>query len=568
MNRTNNTMIGIGNAGFNCVDCHAQIIINSDNLTIANRAKHVTGMVDYSGAKAGKIFDASTKVCSNVYCHSNGNPNAIVFVNMTGSKVWSGAGATGTIATCNKCHGRSNAFGYPDYANIGPSDPKSNLHAGHMAGMTDTKACADCHRKTADTTSVNTFRPYTSAHLSGVPNVYFYTAKNYIGTKANVATAGYQVTCSGIVCHGQGAPVWGYQKTGSGAAGVRTCTKCHGSASSDYTAGFTNFSSPMVAPGYGSDGTDTSMTKKAPTDPRVGAHQRHLASNMLAAPIKCGECHVVVTAIRSANHWNYSTATLTFTGSVRATANSHSPSVTRTGGIRQCSNINCHAGKYNSGSTMAPFWNVTGLVKETGTTVASCTKCHAMPPTAYTKHPQTPLNDTDAISTIYASCGSCHTNLKSSGVTNVGNVFNDKSLHINGAMNYVSNCDSCHGYDNVGASWTSGVTGGSGSGAHYKHLVFIKSRLGIGSLTATGQTFGLGEPAGVCGTCHTNTVGEHDNGSRQITFGTGGTTNTMGAGYIGKEMSLMFGGSNPAFSGAAKTCSNLSCHYFTTPSWY
>ncbi len=551
MNPTNNAMIGTGN-GFNCVDCHARTITNSNNIVVANKAKHVNALLDYSGAKANKNYNSTTKQCSNVYCHSNGNPNALVFVSMTGSKVWNGSG---TITTCNKCHGRGNSLGYPDYANGGANTATSNLHPGHLAGMSDTTACADCHRKTPDTLVANKFRPYSTMHLSGGTNVNFNTAKTHIGTKATVATAGFQVTCSQIVCHGQGAPVWGASTS------ANTCQKCHG----DRSTAFGTFSSPQVAPGYNGTGTDTSMTKSAPTDARVGAHQRHLVSTAISAPVKCGECHVTVTAIRSANHWNYSTATLTFSG--RATANSHTPTVSRTSGIMQCSNTNCHNGKYNSGTTPSPFWNATGMVKETGTTVAACTKCHAMPPSGYANHPAA-LSDTAAISTIYGACGTCHTNLSSSA-TNVGNAFVDKALHVNGTINYVANCNGCHAYDLTGGgtTWTPALTGGSGTGAHIKHIAFIKTRLNIASLTPTGQTFGTGEPAAVCGTCHTNTGSEHDNGSRQITFGTGGTANTMGAGYSG-SMSLLFGSTNPSFDGGGKTCSNLSCHYFTTPSWY
>jgi len=190
-----------------------------------------------------------------------------------------------------------------------------------------------------------------------------------------------------------------------------------------------------------------------------------------------------------------------------------------------------------------------------------------MPPSGYSSHPAA-LSSSAAISTIYAACGGCHNNLSSSA-TNVGNAFNSKALHVNGTINFVANCDACHAYDLTGGgtTWTPALSGGAGTGAHIKHIAFIKSRLSIVSLTATGQTFGVGQPAGVCGTCHTNTGSEHDNGSRQITFGAGGTTNTMGAGYSG-SMSLLFGGTNPAFSSGPKSCSNISCHYFTTPSWY
>ncbi len=561
MNYSTNTFMGRGN-GFNCVDCHARVITNTNNITIANKGRHVNALLDYSGAKAGKTFDGSSKVCSNVYCHSNGNPNAIVFVDMTGSKVW--ASGSAAITTCNKCHGRTTTTGYPDYANGGANQATSNLHAGHMQGLTDTTACADCHRKTAETAVPNRFRPYSTTHLSGGPNVVFNLAKTYIGSKATMTKVGnYQVTCSSTVCHGQGAPVWGSQP--SGAAGVRTCTKCHGTkTTADY---LTNYSSAMIAPGYNGEGTDTTMTKAAATDARVGAHQRHLVSSAISAPVKCNECHLTVNNIRSGSHWNMSTATMTFNG--RATASSHVPTVARSGGIISCSATYCHTGKYDSGTAMTPLWNNTGLVNETGTTVAECTKCHAMPPSGYTSHPGA-LSGAAAISTIFGACGSCHTTLSNSA-TDVGNVFTTagKLLHVNGSMNYVANCDGCHAYDLTGGgtTWTPALGGGTGTGAHISHITFIKNRLGIVSLTASGQTFGIGEPAGVCGTCHTNTLSEHDNGSRQITFGSGGTVNTMGAGY-GGSMSLVFGGANPSFNGTNKTCSNLSCHYFITPNWY
>src|SRR6185369_1285515 len=97
------------------VDCHAKTV--SGNTALSNRAKHVNGFVDYSGTKAGGSarYNATTKQCSNVYCHSNGNPAAIVYANMTASKVWSGTATLG----CNGCHGRSSGIGAPDYANGG-----------------------------------------------------------------------------------------------------------------------------------------------------------------------------------------------------------------------------------------------------------------------------------------------------------------------------------------------------------------------------------------------------------------------------------------------------------------
>ena len=64
----------------------------------------------------------------------------------------------------------------------------------------------------------------------------------------------------------------------------------------------------------------------------------------------------------------------------------------------------------------------------------------------------------------------------------------------------------------------------------------------------------------------------HNNGTKDVTFGSGGTyPNTMGGGTA-NSMSLVFGGSNPVAniitSGSNVTCSNLMCHYATTPNWY
>lgn len=98
----------------------------------------------------------------------------------------------------------------------------------------------------------------------------------------------------------------------------------------------------------------------------------------------------------------------------------------------QCNNLWCHTGKYNSGSVPTPFWNTTGLVKETGTTIGDCVKCHAMPPSGYAGHPVAKSNAT-ALSSIAADCRSCHNNISASA-SNVGNAFVDKTIHVNGTI--------------------------------------------------------------------------------------------------------------------------------------
>jgi predicted CxxxxCH...CXXCH cytochrome family protein len=443
--------------------------------------------------------------------------------------------------------------------------------------MAATTACADCHRKSIDSLAANKFRPYSTLHLSGGANVNFNTVKTYVGTKATATPSGAQnltLTCSNVVCHGQAAPIWGGSKAGStvtqfGATSVRTCTKCHGDAASSYT----NYSSAVIAPG--GNGTDTSMTNKLPTDPRVGAHQRHLATNMVSAPVKCGECHVVLSgandaaAMRSANHWNYSTATITF--GYLAKSNSHTSAVSGkpAGTITQCSNVYCHSGVSNTGTTMAPFWNMTGIVSEGGNTVAACVKCHAMPPQVaggtHVSNGVAPMNNISSISTVYNRCNRCHYNVSSSATT-VSNVFTDKKLHVNGAVEVQMACNSCHSYLPTDA-WTSNYGGNSqGVGAHVKHINYLLARNPGTTLNATTDTFGGTAFKVVCGVCHTNDIAQHTTGTssnpRQIIFGSASTARQFGG------LHAKYNGDSATSSSVnPKSCSNTDCHYKTSPIW-
>lgn len=423
-----------------------------------------------------------------------------------------------------------------------------------MTGLASTTVCAECHRKTGDATAANKFRAYSSLHLNGIMEVNLDKTKSYIGSNAASVTAGNQVTCSTLLCHGQGAPVWGASSTAA------TCQKCHGSKS----LAFATYTSPQVAPGV-SGGTDTTMTKAAATDPRVGAHASHLSTGVLGATVKCRDCHVPVTAVRAATHWNYTTATITF--SSRASDYSHTPSVARSGGIIQCSNVACHSGKYNSGTMTSPSWNSTTVVNETGTTVGDCVACHAMPPSGYASHPAA-LSNSAAISTIYAACGGCHSNLSNSA-TNVSNVFVDKTLHINGAINAVGGaCNGCHSYDTTDWATATHNFGNTiakeGIGAHAKHIAYLKTRNSVG-LNASSDTFGGAAFMATCGVCHSGNGADHSMGDssqpRNINFG-GSTARIFGAGPMTYN-----GASNTSSSVNPKTCFSTDCHYKVTPVW-
>jgi predicted CxxxxCH...CXXCH cytochrome family protein len=226
MNPTGNALIGLNN-GLNCVDCHAKTV--SGNTTVGNKTRHVNGYLDYSGLRAGGSarYSTSTKQCSNIYCHSNGNPGALVYVNMTGSKAWSGTATLG----CNGCHGRSGSLGAPDYLNGGAAPlPTANSHAKHVAGAADTTVCATCHLKTANASLGGRFKDYTAAsyHLNGTSNVHFSAAKAGTGATFTPASG----TCNNVTCHGGtgSSVVWGGSSV--------NCQDCHGNGATASVADF------------------------------------------------------------------------------------------------------------------------------------------------------------------------------------------------------------------------------------------------------------------------------------------------------------------------------------------
>jgi predicted CxxxxCH...CXXCH cytochrome family protein len=531
MNTTTNSSLGLAN-GFNCVDCHAKTITNSNNTTLADKAKHVNVLLDYSGARAGgsSRYNAATKVCSNIYCHSNGNPGAVVFVSMTGSKTWTGGATLG----CNGCHGRTTTNGAPDYAPGTVGSPTANGHQSHVVAGSATTVCSDCHVRTASKTVASKFVDYTAAttHLNGTPNVYF---RSTMGAGAGYNTGNGQ--CSNVICHGAGQPQWGLTSASP------KCEKCHGFRSTTWNAlnGAT-----------------------ATSDGKVGAHFNHISSTTYKynRTFSCQECHsdsiaLATDSTASATHFNNAgTGKVNWaTGSPLAKTGGANPTYNGT----SCANVYCHGATLpaSNPARTAPVWNTSVLsgsasVKGDGVSggtspgSGNCAMCHGYPP--QNNH-----------STL--ACNSCHTHLNTDDLT-----FKDPTLHINGTVNFVANCDSCHDYDtrNGGTTWGKTTYGVEGSGAHAKHIEYIKSRWSV-TLSPTTDSFGTGAAAAVCGVCHTNTGADHS---------TSLTVNTRSINF-GGSTARQFGASAPSYSGLTgtsssvnpKSCANTDCHYKASPLW-
>ncbi|MBT0652040.1 CxxxxCH/CxxCH domain c-type cytochrome [Geomobilimonas luticola] len=527
-----------------CATCHS----GAGNET----AKHADYKIDvaFSGLGTGGSYTQSAinppgngfGSCSTIYCHSSGQSAD----GLSATPVYAGTNpAWGGTAACGSCHATTTMT--------------TGSHTQHLALDTN---CGNCH------TGASAAAYSDAAHVNQLIDV----AGSYTlgGTPGN----GYG-TCSTAICHGTNSPVWGANTTNA------TCTKCHGKPTT--VANYSTARAWQAAPGYGTTGKDVAgqtgtFTNGVSNDPQVGAHDAHLRTfnGYSDRQVLCTDCHAIPASGTHANGatdfaWSDLSKNIGTTGSVSSRGALVPTYVTGT-----CSTNYCHGGKLAGGSDTTPGWTETGYLTAYAKNATNCGKCHGAPPTAA---PSTFAHTGIAIAD---DCAGCH-NHNGSGPT-----------HIDGTLYGAGNCDSCHDYDTVGATyaagrWTGGTWGKNyldgtvheGWGAHAKHINYIKTRLSIATaLDPAGQTYGLAgtNPEKVCGTCHSNDTGNHSMGGstvRSINFGDG--TFKMGGAAAGT--SLLFGttfpAQNPLYNGVsgtlssttAKTCSNLSCHYFTTPSW-
>ncbi len=444
----------------------------------------------------------------------------------------------GQTTTCSSCHA---------------SAPATGSHTNHLAvsGVN----CGSCHNGAVQGSNAGT------AHLDGdidVTNGYpTNVAKHVVGT--------YSGSCSTASCHGSSSATWGPNTTNN------TCTKCHGTQTVTVTAA--NYQ--VIAPPVSTASVTGNLTGvgQVSDNVKVGAHQTHLlysngvrSTGVETIQGRCGFCHTVPTV---GSHANGSSAPL-FTGlSVSAGA---TPTYTGT----TCNNTYCHnpAGKtlnaLNAGLATAPSWtNAAYIADGTLKTQANCNVCHKSPGTVAGTILVTSTTDHSAF-TIASDCSGCHGH--NGGTTGIAG-----QRHIDGIKYGGGNCDSCHHYDVVGATyaasvWTGGTWGKSvtgsnaeGFGAHAKHINHIKTRLAItAALDPVSQTYGSNTPANVCGVCHTNTGADHaTSGSTARTINFGGSTTYQ----FGPSTPLYNGNSTNSSSVNPKTCSNISCHFQTTPVW-
>jgi predicted CxxxxCH...CXXCH cytochrome family protein len=258
-----------------CAECHAPVCSPTGSKNI------VFGPLATSGG-AAPTYNASTKTCSNVYCHgSNGRTVSWTYVDVSvvkplttecamchgyppasasghpvvttcngchsstvkpdgtvdvtggfhlnGSLNFSGNGT----GACNGCHGTSTTNGMPDYAS---SSSKANSHAEHS-----THNCSVCHADT--TTDGTTIKAESTAHMNGAFNVVPGPGASFVYSFASPGGS-----CSNVSCHYGAGGTWGAKwpshvaqlgsgdvlvfsngntDHGAGFTSVQDCATCH-----------------------------------------------------------------------------------------------------------------------------------------------------------------------------------------------------------------------------------------------------------------------------------------------------------------------------------------------------
>ncbi|MDU0460467.1 MAG: CxxxxCH/CxxCH domain-containing protein [Geobacteraceae bacterium] len=238
-----------------CYYCHNNTADSSG--AIKNYSSHVNGAKDISMASQWNIdgrpapdYNPTTKVCGNVYCHSDGttNPENVRPFAWTEPKTECNSCHGHPAGSCSStnCHdGRTDGVtgkvwevktgwpagsewmgAMPMFPNQGAGTPRANSHPRHAQ---TNFTCDQCHAKTIKGDCI-------SCHKDGVPpggmgEIAHIDAAYHVNKIKNVdfkdmPSAIYDTnakTCAGTSCHPVGnTPVWG-----GSVNSAQTCLTCH-----------------------------------------------------------------------------------------------------------------------------------------------------------------------------------------------------------------------------------------------------------------------------------------------------------------------------------------------------
>jgi predicted CxxxxCH...CXXCH cytochrome family protein len=505
------------NNRFVCSDCHS-------GAGKDNEVKHADGTIDVamSATYGGTYSQAATPpnngfgTCSTSYCHSDGNGGTVTV-------------SWGATTTCASCHGGDLASGSP------VATGKHTAHINNAAVLGSNYGCADCH---ASTVTGNTAIGTVANHVNKF--------KDYSGPKAGKGSSYNTATgvCSASYCHtdGKGAAK-GMTTDNWKAATTLDCKGCHGS---DTGAG--SFASVAGEPNYSNSGSG---------QPRANSHDRHMGGLGLTV---CVYCHGNTMAAGG----TIVSASTTHTNKTIDVAPGGGKTFTWTAGTKTCSTIVCHGGP--APATWGQLFP------------ADCTGCHGN--NASSAIPQTSgkhaahMNNVAVIGTNYG-CVTCHALTVSND-----RAIADPAYHGNGFKNItgqlmsgrssyasatgVCSASYCHtdgkgtqkmvAANNWKSAATLGCTGCHGSDAAPDFASSAGepnySSTGAGTVRANSHKNHVDAGAASCVNCHAASVTVAG-----TAIATGSTV------HANKGLDVVPGGGKSfTWTGAGKTCSDISCH--------
>ncbi len=278
------------------------------------------------------------------------------------------------------------------------------------------------------------------------------------------------------------------------------CNSCHGSATND-------------APPLALDGaSDTSELG-------VGAHQEHLQASRIARPVECEQCHLVPEEVDDPGHQpeGESDAHAEVVFGEQARQGEVEPSWDREN-VR-CANTYCHGATLTGGKGTEPVWT---RVDESQ---IECDRCHGAPPPR--PHPPAPQP---------SDCNACHPGT----VDENGDIKAADGRHVNGTVEVITECNSCHGSATNEAPPLA-VDGSSDT-----------SELGVGAHQAHLQAAAIARPV-ACDQCHLVPEELDDPGHQPEDAGDTQAEVTFGA-------LASRGGLDPSWDHSTARCSNTYCH--------
>jgi len=319
-----------GNLNLACTKCHASVTDGSHvNGSVAwdldDTDTRIGASATYRGSNAGQTGQlapsASYGSCSNIYCHSDVQPNG-----GTGSPTYASVAWGGSV-TCSSCH-----------VDMSTSPSATGSHIKHA--QTQGYACSVCHSGAGSGTTLHADYNIDVA-FSGI------AAGGSYSQSPNPPGNGYG-TCSSVYCHSDGkgnyqTPTWG---------GTVACGDCH-TVPPTTGAHAVHFGGTTAEAAYGDDGR---------------------LSTTSAYKFNCGNCH----PLDSANHGNGTVEIELYNASATGFKANNPSTATKsgTGNSTVCDNVYCHsngADGANLAYKTTPQWGSTFGTNK-------CGGCHDNPP--------------------------------------------------------------------------------------------------------------------------------------------------------------------------------------------